>query len=68
MGLQEAGQIDISIQYLEKIYEFLEAYAVIEGQHNNKVAKNIVALIGDIAKYLPQNEGVKKMSTLPYVE
>ena len=53
MGLQEACQIDISIQYLEKIYEFLEAYAVIEGQHNNKVAKNIVALIGDIAKYLP---------------
>jgi len=68
MGLHEINSIDICIPYFEKIYDFLEAYAVIEGQHNMKVAKNIIALIGDIANYLPKNEGVKMKSTLPYVE
>jgi len=68
MELHESSQIDVCIQYLEKIYDFLEAYADIQGQHDIKVAKNIIALIGDIATYLPKNEGVKVKSTLPYVE
>tara|TARA_B110000285_G_C15097892_1_gene603188 strand:+ start:1603 stop:1809 length:207 start_codon:yes stop_codon:yes gene_type:complete len=67
MGLSETSQVDISIPYLEKIYDFLEQYATVEGA-NQRVANNIIALIGDIATYLPSNEGVKVKSTLPYVE
>jgi len=68
MGLSDSNSIDVSIPYLEKIYEFLEAYTLIEGVYNLSVANKIIALIGDIANYLPKNEGVKVKSTLPYVE
>jgi hypothetical protein len=68
MGLSDSNSIDVSIPYLEKIYEFLEAYTAIEGVYDLNVANKIIALIGDIANYLPKNEGVKVKSTLPYVE
>ena len=68
MGLADSQSIEVSIPYLEKIYEFLEAYTIIEGVYNQDVAAKIIALIGDIASYLPKNEGVKVKSTLPYVE
>jgi hypothetical protein len=68
MGLDNSQSIDVSIPYLEKIYEFLENYTIIEGVYDQNVACKIIALIGDIASYLPKNEGVKVKSTLPYVE
>ena len=67
MGLNEGKCINHAVQYLEAIYDFLEAYTNIEGA-NLRISRNIVALLGDIATFLPQNEGVKVKSTLPYVE
>ena len=55
-------------QHLPSIFDFVERVLQTDGYQNNRVMRQAVALVGDIATQYPTEEVVKSRTGAPHIE
>ena len=68
IAADESSTLHLFNTHLISIFDFLEKTMQIEGYSDVKVAKLIIALVGDIVALFNDNLEVKGKATAPYIE